>query len=517
MLAGAPLRAVSEGAEEAYALALARGDNERAILACVTAIDAFQRYGASSFTANAAQQEWLERGLRLAPRGSEARAHLDLIFAEVNETEGHWREAAELRRGVFALAQQLNDPDLRFHAGVNCLIWSLPPNQELRLKVAEDLSARSSEGVQIARIAAMLFFGGATFMDWGERVRAERLWRQLDDLAEHSGDINVLPRAMATKVIIAVIDGRLDDGLSAGNRLVATSEEHGISLRGHHYFAVWATRALGLLGRWDEALAAVERTIELAESEAPVVTGRRILCLAHLGRKDEASERLRVFLAGASGLKDESNYLPISVLIQLLEAAILVEDQDLIAELAKPLMPVPFLAISDWVLTCVARHLGAAADLLGKTEEARSYFEQAIQVCEDVSFRPEAALSRLGLAELLLKHYPEERAAALEQLDFVIGEFEAMGMEPALRRALRLRGRRRTSREPQTLAYPDGLSEREVEVLRLIARGHSNKQIADDLVLSIRTVERHIANLYAKAGVRTKAQATAYAHLSSLV
>jgi DNA-binding NarL/FixJ family response regulator len=73
------------------------------------------------------------------------------------------------------------------------------------------------------------------------------------------------------------------------------------------------------------------------------------------------------------------------------------------------------------------------------------------------------------------------------------------------------------TREPQTLAYPDGLSEREVEVLRLIARGHSNKQIADDLVLSIRTVERHIANLYAKAGVRTKAQATAYAHLSSLV
>ena len=50
-----------------------------------------------------------------------------------------------------------------------------------------------------------------------------------------------------------------------------------------------------------------------------------------------------------------------------------------------------------------------------------------------------------------------------------------------------------------------------MEVLRLIARGRSNKQIANDLVLSVRTVERHIANIYVKAGVRTKAQATAYA------
>jgi DNA-binding CsgD family transcriptional regulator len=203
--------------------------------------------------------------------------------------------------------------------------------------------------------------------------------------------------------------------------------------------------------------------------------------------------------------------------VQLLEAAVLVEDRDCTAELAPHLAVAPDLAISDWILTCSARHLGAAADLLGRPAEARSYYEKAVSVCERIGFRPEAALTRLQLADLLLKHYPEERAAALAHIDFVIGESEAMGMEPALRHALRLRGRRRPPREPQTPAYPDGLSEREVEVLRLIARGHSNKQIADDLVLSIRTVERHIANLYTKAGVRTKAQATAYAHRNTLV
>jgi DNA-binding NarL/FixJ family response regulator len=48
-------------------------------------------------------------------------------------------------------------------------------------------------------------------------------------------------------------------------------------------------------------------------------------------------------------------------------------------------------------------------------------------------------------------------------------------------------------------------------VLRLIAAGKSNQQIADALVLSLRTVERHITNLYAKIGAHGKADATAYA------
>jgi DNA-binding NarL/FixJ family response regulator/pimeloyl-ACP methyl ester carboxylesterase len=60
-------------------------------------------------------------------------------------------------------------------------------------------------------------------------------------------------------------------------------------------------------------------------------------------------------------------------------------------------------------------------------------------------------------------------------------------------------------------APPARLSPREIEVLRLIAAGNSNQQIADELVLSLRTVERHITNLYAKIGARGKADATAYA------
>ena len=55
------------------------------------------------------------------------------------------------------------------------------------------------------------------------------------------------------------------------------------------------------------------------------------------------------------------------------------------------------------------------------------------------------------------------------------------------------------------------LSQREVEVLRLIAAGMSNQQMADELVISVRTVERHINHVYTKIGVHSKAQATAFA------
>jgi predicted ATPase/DNA-binding CsgD family transcriptional regulator len=69
-------------------------------------------------------------------------------------------------------------------------------------------------------------------------------------------------------------------------------------------------------------------------------------------------------------------------------------------------------------------------------------------------------------------------------------------------------GERAGSPQPAALG---GLSERETEVLRLVARGQSNAEIATELVLSVRTVEKHVANIYAKIGARGRADAATYA------
>ncbi|MGN6169520.1 MAG: response regulator transcription factor, partial [Solirubrobacteraceae bacterium] len=59
--------------------------------------------------------------------------------------------------------------------------------------------------------------------------------------------------------------------------------------------------------------------------------------------------------------------------------------------------------------------------------------------------------------------------------------------------------------------WPAGLSDREVEVLRLIARGNTNRQVAGLLYLSEKTVGRHVENVYAKLGVSSRAAAALFA------
>jgi NarL family two-component system response regulator LiaR len=75
----------------------------------------------------------------------------------------------------------------------------------------------------------------------------------------------------------------------------------------------------------------------------------------------------------------------------------------------------------------------------------------------------------------------------------------------------------RFRRPPQTAAQPhEDLTEREMEVLKLIALGKSNQEIADDLFIGIKTVKYHLTNLFGKLGVDDRTQAAIYAHRNGL-
>ena len=110
------------------------------------------------------------------------------------------------------------------------------------------------------------------------------------------------------------------------------------------------------------------------------------------------------------------------------------------------------------------------------------------------------------------------RAEALDHLAFAIEELRAMGMQPALERALGLQGgQQRAAAPPPKPSYPGGLSEREVEVLRLVAAGKSNRDIADALVISPNTAAHHVRNIFGKIGAANRVEAASYATRHGLV
>ena len=59
--------------------------------------------------------------------------------------------------------------------------------------------------------------------------------------------------------------------------------------------------------------------------------------------------------------------------------------------------------------------------------------------------------------------------------------------------------------------YPDGLTEREVEVLGLVAAGRTNPEIAEELIVSVRTVSTHVTNILTKIGAANRTEAASYA------
>jgi DNA-binding NarL/FixJ family response regulator len=91
-------------------------------------------------------------------------------------------------------------------------------------------------------------------------------------------------------------------------------------------------------------------------------------------------------------------------------------------------------------------------------------------------------------------------------------------MQPALQRAVQLRAdHARDATRRLRPSYPGGLSAREVEVLRLVAAGRSNQQIADELVISLNTVIHHVSNIFAKTNAANRTEAASFATRYGLV
>lgn len=133
----------------------------------------------------------------------------------------------------------------------------------------------------------------------------------------------------------------------------------------------------------------------------------------------------------------------------------------------------------------------------------------ALAIYEDLEMPYEVARTR-ALVALACRAVGDEETAVLE-LESARAAFDALGAAPDLARLDALMPSAGAQQEAS------GLTARELEVLRLIASGLSNRAIAAELVISERTVARHVSNIFGKIGISSRSAATAYAYEHDLV
>ena len=240
------------------------------------------------------------------------------------------------------------------------------------------------------------------------------------------------------------------------------------------------------------AEAAFERAQELGGNPQP---GLALLQVAQ-GRADAARSALRLVLAGASQPPTRARLLAAQV-----EAALAAKDHvearaaaDELGSLAEAVELPAFAAEASTAA-------GAVALADGDVPGALNALRRATATWQELRLPYEAARARHLLGRVLLAGGDED--GARRELRGALATFDRLGAErdaADVREALE--GRR---------PLPAGLTSREAEVLRLVAAGKTNRDIAVELVISEHTVSRHLQNLFAKIGVSSRAAATAFA------
>jgi DNA-binding CsgD family transcriptional regulator len=144
----------------------------------------------------------------------------------------------------------------------------------------------------------------------------------------------------------------------------------------------------------------------------------------------------------------------------------------------------------------------------GRSQESLAPLRRADELWRRFAAPYESARAR-ELIALACESLGDEDGARLE-LEAARETYVRLGAAADLARIGRTPGLDRAANSHE-------LTQRELEVLRLLSAGDTNKQIAASLVLSVRTVDRHVSNIYTKLGVSSRAAATGYAHQHGLV
>lgn len=429
---------------------------------------------------------------------------------------GHHADGIAYMEQALAMVDRLGD--LRLEASACCIAGNIKARSNdlvagrTLLERALALARQFDDPTLAAEACAYLSNVSAAMGDITRSVEVSLL---RIELAQRTQDLFQLRHVYSWLGMMEVLRGRwaeAEEWFAQQDRVLASldSPEPHAMLRSYRGVLRY------MQGRFEEAeqeyRSAIERIRPTGSGAVIWFLGRLGLILAELGRATEAMDCFSELQARADRLDPRASARRFAF-THLAVGYAQLGDVGRTAGCYPKLLPFQ----GQFAPIPVDRGLGLAALLQGDVEAAHRHFAEAEVRMRQAEMRPDLALTLLQHG-ILQRAWPAGDAGLSVSADELVAE----GLQLCAELGMGELGQRTLSAMEQTLQVvprgrprraprKDGLSVRELEVLRLVAQGQTNREIAQTLVLSEKTVARHLTHIFTKTGVSNRAAAAAYA------
>jgi ATP/maltotriose-dependent transcriptional regulator MalT len=441
---------------------------------------------------------WFARGQRLLEREDHegaGRGYFLISSIFEHSGKGDFAAAHATAAEIAEIGERFGDPDLVALAVMeqgHALVRQGRTEEGLRL--VDETMVAVTAGELSPVVAGIVYCNTIAFCRDAFELRRAREWTealtrwcdQQPDMVTHKG-ICLVHRAE-----IMTLGGAWQDALEEAGRVAEQFTQGALNERALGHAAYRRAEVYRLQGRFDAADAAYREASRLGREPQP---GLALMRLAQ-GKSDTAAGSIRRAVGETILPLRRAALLPayVEILVAAGEVGEARAASDELAAIAG--------AQRSEALTVLAEHAaGEVALAEGDAHSALASARRAWQTWRELGAPYDAARARVLVARACAE-LGDADTAALE-LDAARHAFFRLGAAPdvAALDAL-VRGGPRSDH---------GLTAREVEVLRLVAQGRSNREIAGSLVISERTVARHVQNIFAKLGVSSRASASVFA------
>ena len=463
--------------------------------------------------------EPLERALEaLGEREPQLRGSCLDTLANAYWTARDQDKARELADRALEVGRRVGDDGLCARA---CGTLALTELQRLHLREALEISQRGLEYARRSgdqKVVEQRLLRIPLWLYWlGRFDEAESVAREAWELKEATHDSGESSLSVAARVSVDVARGDFDAAEEHAREVMAM-------VRRSRYpwaapialFSLACARALrGAAAEAEDALDVLMEPGRVFEDPAPfrsTVQLYRMLVHAYCEPAQKPEGKAREPRRRAPNGFDISAVAPMCAEVELASSAGSPDQVEHLYQALSLALDRGVLFPYGWVFL-IPRVLGVAATLAGRFEAADRHFESATELAEARDARPELGRVSLDWAELLLTRDAEgDRDRAVQLLQRAYTLFAELGMEPFRERVIEKAtslGMHFTSGSARLA--PGELDSRDVVVLERIARGRSDDDIADDLLLSRNTLARRVGTVLEKIEADGRTAATAYA------